>query len=125
MRMIIAVGAAFTLFFAMVVGMMVARRVTAPIAEMTEVAAAMRDGQYEARVRSAPQDEIGLLGETLNRLGAEVTRRVAAISHGQAELSAIIESMVEGVVAVDDGDRVLHCNRAAGNQTNGEVDRRV
>ena len=114
MRTIIGIGAGVGVLVALVLGMMVARRVTAPIAEMTEVAAAMRDGKYEARVRSMPRDEIGLLGETLNRLGTEVTQRIAMMSRDQAELRAMIAGMVEGVIAVDDGDCVLYCNQAAG-----------
>jgi two-component system phosphate regulon sensor histidine kinase PhoR len=113
MRTTIALGAGFGVLVALLVGMVVARRVTAPIAEMTTVAAAMRDGQYGARVRNMPADEIGLLGDTLNRLGTEATRRIATISHDQAQLRAMIAGMVEGVIAVDDQDRILHCNRAA------------
>ena len=113
MRLTIAIGAALAVLVALLVGIMVARWVTAPIAEITTVASAMRDGQYGARVRSMPPDEIGLLGDTLNRLGAEVTRRIATISHDQAQLRAIIAGMVEGVIAVDDQDRILQCNLAA------------
>jgi two-component system phosphate regulon sensor histidine kinase PhoR len=109
----IAAGAGFGLLVALILGLIVARRVTAPIAEMTAVAAAMRDGQYDARVRSSPPDEIGILGDTLNRLGTEVTYRIATISHDQAELQAMIAGMVEGVIAVDEQDCILHCNEAA------------
>ncbi len=113
MRRTIAAGALIGVVAAMLVGIVVARRITAPVAEMTTAAAAMRDGRYEARVRQLPQDEIGILGDALNRLGAELTRRIATMSHDQAQLRAMIAGMVEGVIAVDDHDRVLYSNNAA------------
>jgi two-component system phosphate regulon sensor histidine kinase PhoR len=113
MRRTIAAGALIGVLAAMLVGIVVARRITAPVAEMTTAAAAMRDGRYEARVRQLPQDEIGILGDALNRLGAELTRRIATMSHDQAQLRAMIAGMVEGVIAVDDHDRVLYSNNAA------------
>jgi two-component system phosphate regulon sensor histidine kinase PhoR len=113
MRRTIAAGALIGVLAAMLVGIAVARRITAPVAEMTTAAAAMRDGRYEARVRQLPQDEIGILGDALNRLGAELTRRIATMSHDQAQLRAMIAGMVEGVIAVDDHDRVLYSNNAA------------
>lgn len=113
MRGTIAVGAIIGVLVALIVGIVVARQITAPVTEMTAAAAAMRDRQYGIRVRQLPRDEIGILGDTLNRLGAEITRRIATISHDQAQLRAMIAGMVEGVIAVDDEDRVLQCNRAA------------
>jgi two-component system phosphate regulon sensor histidine kinase PhoR len=98
---------------ALLVGVVVARRITAPIAEMTEVAEAMRGGNYERRVAARSKNEIGVLGDTLNRLGREVTRQIAALSQERAQLQAIVAGMVEGVLAVDEEDRLLFCNRAA------------
>src|SRR5262245_2539426 len=80
---------------------------------MTRVADAMRVGQYGDRVRELPRDEIGVLGSALNQLGMEVTRRIAVISQEQAQLRAMLSGMVEGIIAVDDEEHVLFCNRAA------------
>jgi two-component system phosphate regulon sensor histidine kinase PhoR len=113
MRRAIAAGAVIGVLAALLVGIAVARRITAPVADMTRAAAAMRDGRYEARVRQLPRDEIGILGDALNRLGAELTHRIATVSHDQAQLRAMMAGMVEGVIAVDDQDRVLYSNKAA------------
>src|SRR5262245_44436772 len=80
---------------------------------MTRVADAMRVGQYGDRVRDLPRDEIGVLGGALNQLGVEVTQKIAAISQEQAQLRAMLSGMVEGVIAVDEEEHVLFCNRAA------------
>lgn len=113
MRRTVAAGAIIGVLVALLVGVIAAGQITAPIREIRAAATAMRDGQYGTRVRNMPRDEIGVLGDTLNRLGAEITRRIATISHDQAQLRAMIAGMVEGVIAVDNEDRVLQCNRAA------------
>jgi two-component system phosphate regulon sensor histidine kinase PhoR len=64
-------------------------------------------------VHGTRTDEIGLLGQTLNELGAEITRRIATLSQEDAQLRAVLASMIEGVVAVDEEDRVAFINQAA------------
>jgi two-component system phosphate regulon sensor histidine kinase PhoR len=113
LRATIAFGGLAGVLAALALGLFVARRVTVPLAQMTQVAADMREGNYGSRVRTVPRDEMGELGETLNRLGAKITDQIATISREQAQLRSMIAGMVEGVIAVDQDDRVLFCNRAA------------
>jgi two-component system phosphate regulon sensor histidine kinase PhoR len=96
----------------LLVGFLLARRVSDPVNEITSVADAMRQGEYTARVRDIAPDEIGRLGDTLNRMGDEVSRSIATISQEQAQLKAMLAGMVEGIIAVDDEDRILFSNRA-------------
>lgn len=114
---------------ALLVGAVMARRLAAPIAEMTRVAEAMRAGDYGQRYRPRSADEIGVLADVLNQLGADLAGRIATISQDESQLRAILAGMVEGVVAVDEEDRVLFCNAAAsevlGFPTEGAVGRRL
>ena len=68
--------AIFGVFLAWALGWSLARRVTVPISEMVRVAEAMRDGNYDAKVTPVGNDEIGRLGDTLNRLGTELTSKI-------------------------------------------------
>ncbi|MFO0982747.1 MAG: ATP-binding protein [Planctomycetota bacterium] len=113
MRFLVGAGTLIVIVIALALGVWVARRTTFPIIEMTQVAEAMRRGEYGERVRRWPHDEIGVLAETINQLGVEVTARIATISREQAQLRAMLAGMVEGVIAVADDDQVLFCNRAA------------
>ena len=109
----VAAGALAGLLAALLLGLLAARRITVPIAEMTGVARALGEGRYDARVRELPANEIGTLGATLNLLGQEIGEQVAAATRDDARLRAMLAGMVEGVVAVDEVDRVVFCNRAA------------
>ncbi len=114
LRVRLLLGAALGALAALALALFVARRLTTPISEMTLVAEGLRRGEYGRRVGTSRPDEIGLLGDTLNRLGDEITRRIATISNDDARLRAMLSAMVEGVIAVDHEDRVVFANEAAG-----------
>jgi two-component system phosphate regulon sensor histidine kinase PhoR len=109
----VAIGAAAALLLGLAAGFALSVRISAPVAEMNIVAASLRAGDAGARVAHLPADELGDLGFALNRLGDELARRIATISADDAQLRAMLAGMVEGVVAVDDLDRVVFANGAA------------
>lgn len=72
----IAIGG---IFFALLAGGILARRVTVPVSEMVQVAESLRRGDYDAKVKTITKDEIGRLGDTLNRLGSELTGKITEL----------------------------------------------
>lgn len=116
-----AIGVALFL----IAGLFLVRRLMIPVSEMTEVADAVRKGDFSKRVRTLTADELGLLGITLNRMSEEITKRISTISQERTQLKAMFSGMVEGIVAIGDDDRVLFCNEAADDmlQSNALVHR--
>lgn len=112
LRRLTVIGAALGTALAWLVGFFVAQRISRPIREVRDVAEALVAGDYSARVQEFSRDEIGMLGAALHRLSSEITRRLAEASLSEARLRAMLAGMVEGVVAVDESDRVLFCNAA-------------
>lgn len=105
-----AQSAGLGILLALGVGLLVARRVAAPIAQVFAVSESFRQGDYAARVCLDRTDEIGVLGENLNQLGAELSRRLSGLGRQQAQLRAFLGAMQEGVVAIDPQDRVIFSN---------------
>lgn len=58
-------------------------------------------------------DEIGKLANTLNSLSRKVQKHIDTLTDERNEKSAILESLEEGVVAVDKDMRVLYANSRA------------
>jgi len=56
------------------------------------------------------QDEIGSLGLALNVLGARLREKIQDLQQEHSTLAAILDSMVEGVLAVDAQDHILLLN---------------
>jgi two-component system phosphate regulon sensor histidine kinase PhoR len=98
---------------AAVVGWFAARRIARPLEEMTSAATRMAAGDFTQLPRPERSDEAGRLAEALGEMGRGISSMLATSESGRAELSAILESMAEGVVALDPGERVLRANHRA------------
>lgn len=90
-----------------------ARRITRPVASLTEAARGLANGEYGTRVRVQARDELGTLGDAFNRMSVELSQRVARMRTDQELLETVLGGMVEGVIAVDSQERVLFANAAA------------
>lgn len=115
-RLILAGGGVSTLL-ALLVGALMVHRVARPLDRMRKAAGALSAGDYSARVPVRTPlragDELGEMAQALNRLGFDMSQRVADLTAGQERLRAMVAGMVEGVVAVDESGRVTFSNHAA------------
>src|SRR5690606_37234461 len=98
-----AVGAAYLL----------AARFASPLAELTEGARRLGEGDLGHRVRVAGSREHATLAATLNAMSARLAATFAQLGHDREQLRAILSGMVEGVVAVDQDQRVVFANDRA------------
>lgn len=108
-RLHVGVGVLLGVVGVLAIGWFVTRRITTPVVEMTRVAQALCSGQYGVRVRRRGAGEIGVLGDTLNRLAQDLghlegIRRdfVANVSHEfKTPLTSIrgyVETLLSGAV---------------------------
>ncbi|HEU4480920.1 MAG TPA: ATP-binding protein, partial [Actinomycetota bacterium] len=109
---------------ALVLAWLSGRRITRPIQMLTQTAGAVREGDLSAQADVSGEDEVGELGETFNEMTASLFRmtndlRTAAREEHdlRARIETIIESMADGLVAVDGEGNVLAFNREAQHLT--------
>lgn len=96
-----------------VVSLYLARRISRPLVDMQKVAERLAEGDLSARVPDANGDEIGALGRSLNRMAVQLDERLSTIMAQRNEQDAVLASMIEGVLAVDMEERIVHLNVAA------------
>jgi two-component system phosphate regulon sensor histidine kinase PhoR len=101
------------IFVALGLGWWLTKSVRQSLTEITTVAQALTAGDFQSRVRRLRNDEFGLLALTLNLLGEELSDRMATLSQERAQLQAMLASLVEGIIAFDDDNRILFSNSAA------------
>jgi two-component system phosphate regulon sensor histidine kinase PhoR len=106
-------GALVALAVACGIGLFVAHRVTQPVIEMQAVAREMSEGHFAVRAAVRSPDEIGALGRALNAMALRLRERLDDLQQEQAKVGAILDGMVEGVVAVDGHDSVVLLNERA------------
>ena len=68
----ILVGCAFAVLFSF----FIARRITGPISDISDVAGAISHGNYDARVMRLPRNELGSLGQAINTLATAVQENI-------------------------------------------------
>ncbi|MCX6992045.1 MAG: ATP-binding protein [Kiritimatiellaeota bacterium] len=96
-----------------VVTWLLSRRISRPLEDMRRVAERIARGDLEARVARPDSEELGDLARTLNQMAAQLGERLGTITRQRNEQEAVLASMVEGVLAVDRDERILHLNHAA------------
>jgi two-component system phosphate regulon sensor histidine kinase PhoR len=105
-------GGALALLVA-IVSWWVSRRISRPLEEMKLGAARFAKGDLDQPVTVAGALEVSALAESLNQMASQLDERIGTITAQRNEREAILYSMVEGVLAVDAGERVLSMNQAA------------
>jgi two-component system phosphate regulon sensor histidine kinase PhoR len=98
---------------AAILGAWMARRVTGPLSRLTNVAKAYAKGDMTAQAQGAPIQEVHELAEALNRMAHAIREHIDELTTGRNQATAILESMAEGVIAVDGQGRILLINPSA------------
>jgi two-component system, OmpR family, phosphate regulon sensor histidine kinase PhoR len=106
-------GGLVALAVAVGIGLFVAGRVTRPVVEMQAIARKMSEGQFAVRAPVRSEDELGALGRALNVMVQRLREQIQNLEAERAKATAILDGMVEGVVAVDGQECILLMNERA------------
>ena len=106
-------GGLVALVVACGIGIFVAGRVTRPVVEMQAIARQMSEGQFAVRAPVRSSDELGALGRALNVMVLRLREQIHNLETERAKATAILDGMVEGVVAVDGQECILLMNERA------------
>jgi signal transduction histidine kinase len=88
------------------------RQVSRPVAELRDVAGAIAAGDLSRRPALAAPGEVGELATAIHRMGEQLGVRMQALQAEDELLGALVESLNEGVLAVDGQRRVIRINRS-------------
>ncbi len=113
LRGVMVAGGAVALVVALGIGLFVAGRVTRPVVEMEDVARQMSEGNFRVRASVRSPDEIGTLGRSLNVMAGRLREKIDDLEREQAKATAILDAMVEGVIATDGRDHIILMNERA------------
>ena len=109
---IVVLGLLLAFVFSLVLTYGFSSKVTRPLRQMMRIGEKMSNGDFSQKVKIKTKDEIGELGEIMNRMSAELSQKITQITQDKSQLQSILSSMVEGVLAVDSSGKVLFFNSA-------------
>ena len=111
-QLAVATAALVALLIGTLASLITARSIARPLTALSAAARAIAAGDRPRFPRSGIPD-IDALVQTLRDMHHQLADRFDALRHGQAESAALVEAMVEGVLAADGKGRILTANSAA------------
>lgn len=89
------------------------KKITKPIEEVAKAAKEIAQGDYGTKIPLSDPGEIRALAESFNHMAENLRKTIDELKEGKEKTEAILGSMAEGLVAVDNRCRVIMVNSAA------------
>lgn len=90
--------------------------VSKPLIEMSKVAKAIAQGDFSKKPLVYSKDEIGSLSEVLSYMSEQIKQDIEKINQEKAKLDAVLSSMFEGIMVVDEKGKLLLINHSLRKQ---------
>lgn len=90
-----------------------ARSISQPVVELRDVARAIAGGDLSRRPALSAPGEVGDLATALHRMTEQLAHRLAALEADDQLMVAVLESLEEGVLAIDERGMVIRLNQRA------------
>ena len=109
----VAVASLITLCLLAVVSFLIARQLIKPLRHMKNGAQKFANGELDFKLTIPQSQELGELALSLNLMAASLNERISIVTSQRNQLDAILASMEEGVIALDNNERVISINPSA------------
>lgn len=106
-------GGLFIALLAVPISWLLSRKICRPLELMTVAAQKFSQGELDAPIMETGTEEAHRLARTLNMMAHELSERIYREVEQRGEIEAILGCMVEGIIAVDNDERVIRLNTAA------------
>ncbi|MCX7711995.1 MAG: cell wall metabolism sensor histidine kinase WalK [Clostridia bacterium] len=88
-------------------------KITKPITILRESALKIAAGKFQEKIAITSSDETGELARAFNQMSNEIENRMTLLTLEKSKLNSVLESMGEGVVALDGKNEILLINHVA------------
>ncbi len=89
------------------------RRMTKPIEEVARAAEEIARGYYDMKIPITATGEVRVLAESFNHMAENLHKTITELKEGKDKTEAVLGSMTEVLVAVDNQCRIIMVNSAA------------
>jgi len=96
---------------ALALAFLFARSISQPVVELRDVARAIAAGDLARRPALSAPGEVGDLATALHRMAEQLSTRLDALEADDQLMTAVLESLEEGVLAVDERGMVIRINQ--------------
>jgi two-component system phosphate regulon sensor histidine kinase PhoR len=100
----------FAFLVTLVASFFVSIMISRPLSEMSDIAKRLARGDFSRKTIVHSNDEVGDLANVLNYMADEINAKVKGISSEKAKLEAILSSMFEGIMLINERGEILLIN---------------
>jgi len=100
-----------TAVFALLMSIFVSKRITKPIDALTETANEIANGEFGRKIYIEANDQIGELAQSFNKMSQTLSSSMSELRQRNSELEAILNSMINGIIAVDQNKNIILINK--------------
>jgi len=101
------------LLFTMLLALKFSESLTQPINELIAISREISLGNYSKRVNIKSKDELGQLADTFNEMAEKLEKTVADLKDKSLKADSVMDSMTNGIVAVDTDFSIILINSIA------------
>lgn len=110
----IAVAGLVAVVLAAAASFALARTIARPLEVLRSGVGQFARGELHHRLPVSGAEEVRMLAESMNRMAEQLDQRIQTIISQENERQAVLSSMEEGVLAVDETARILNLNATGG-----------
>jgi signal transduction histidine kinase len=106
----VLVAGLISFLLAAILAVLFSRAVSKPIVDLSNVARSLAAGERKRHPALAAPGEVGDLADAVHRLAEQLEARISALAAEQSILSALVETLNEGVIAISPSREVVRIN---------------
>jgi two-component system phosphate regulon sensor histidine kinase PhoR len=106
--LLLMIGAAAV---ALVMSIVISKKITDPIDSLTTAANEIADGAYGRKIYLSGNDQIGALTKAFNKMSQNLGLSLDELKQRNLELEAILNSMINGIIAIDQNKNIILINK--------------
>lgn len=103
------------IFLTILVSFKISKVITNPIHQLINTSKEIASGNYKKRVNIHSKDEIGQLASTFNEMADKLDETLSGILDKNVRVDTVINSMRDGIIAIDTNSKILIINTIACN----------
>jgi two-component system phosphate regulon sensor histidine kinase PhoR len=96
---------------ALVMSIVISKKITDPIDSLTTAANEIADGAYGKKIYLTGNDQIGALTIAFNKMSQNLGTSLDELKQRNLELEAILNSMINGIIAIDQNKNIILINK--------------
>ncbi|MBF0452753.1 MAG: ATP-binding protein [Candidatus Magnetomorum sp.] len=109
----ICLGGLIIALVASLICLFLSRRISLRLEDIKKGAEQFAKGDFSLKIHTPRTKELASLTDAMNQMAVQLEDRIKTVLHQQNEIEAILTSMLEGVIAVNQEEQIIKINQAA------------